>query len=270
MAIENIDALEKFVTLPEGKKLSDLLESEEKHEIKLNDTLKIFGEDEHKTLIDNHRGEAETAGKEKLLKEMRDASELQYDGVKDPKKFVEALTSKIKTSTLEEAKIVPDKKIEELNGDLEKLRTQLGDKDTKLGEWENKWNSSQQDSKIDSFIMQSIPDKTNISKNEILTLARNADFKLKFDGEKPTIEKNGEVVKNDLREPVDALEYLKGFTSKFAIKPEGGTGGGDDTTAGSGSYDKFVKEMKDDGKNEGGEEFTRELRKRITDGTVKM
>lgn len=270
MAIENIDVLEKFVTLPDGKKLSDLLGSDEKHEIKLNETLKVFEEEEHKTLIDNHRGEAEIAGKEKLLKEMRDASELKYDGVKDPKNFVTALTTKVKENTLEEAKIVPDKKIEELNVDLEKLRTQLGEKDNKLGEWENKWNDSQQDNKIDSFIMQAIPEKTNISKNEILTLAKNTDFKLKFDGEKPTIEKNGEVVKNDLREPVDALEYLKEFTSKFAIKPEGGKGGGDDTTTGGGSYEKFVKEMKDDGKNEGSEAFTRELQKRIADQTVKM
>ena len=99
MAIENRDALEKFVILPDGKKLSDLLASEEKHEIKLNDTLKIFEEDSYKTLIDNHISEAETAGKEKLLKEMRDASELKYEGVKDPKKFVEALTSKVKTNT---------------------------------------------------------------------------------------------------------------------------------------------------------------------------
>ena len=112
MGIENLNDLERFVQLEEGQTLADLINSEEKVTLNLKEG-NFYTPEEKETLIGNYKKDFETAGREKLLKKLRDENELSYEGVKDPAKLIEALTAKIKAQTVEEYG-EPNKKIESL------------------------------------------------------------------------------------------------------------------------------------------------------------
>lgn len=268
MSIKNLDALEKFITLPEGKKLSDLISDEEEHEVSINEKLKIFDtEEDFNTLIENKKKEFETAGREKLLKSMRDNAELKYEGVKDPNKFTEALIAKIKTETLESAKIEPDKKIQELESDLSGLRGQITKKDEEITGLNDTIKQTGTASSISELIRSALPEKTLIPKEEVVQLV-GGKVDLRFEDGKALLFENGEVVKDNLANPVNPLDRLKELSAPYAVAVSGGTGGGDEGGGNKSSYDSFAKEMKAKGVNEGSEEFQKEVIKRTEAGTL--
>lgn len=270
MAIENINELEKFVSLEEGQTIQDLLTSEEAHTIKLKEDMIVLSQEEKETMIGNYKEDFETAGREKLLKEMRDTAGLEYEGVKDPSNFINAFAEKTKKDVLKDAQIEPDKKIESLTKDLDILRSQLTEKDNKFIQLENEYKNKESQRQLDSKILGLIPDNTVIDKDDLLTI-----FKTKYElenGEAGVIvKKNGEQLKDDLRNPVGLEKVINEFASSYISKATGGAGKSDDVGSfKAGSYEAFEKEMLSAGHKVGSLEFSQKMQERIKDGTLKI
>ncbi|MEE9190116.1 MAG: hypothetical protein V3U16_05035, partial [Candidatus Neomarinimicrobiota bacterium] len=73
----------------------------------------------NKNLKDAEYKSGKTAGEEMAFKAMKNESGYEIEGYKDAKTFVSAF----KTKVIEDAKIAPDKKIQDLTSDNDKLRT---------------------------------------------------------------------------------------------------------------------------------------------------
>jgi predicted RNase H-like nuclease (RuvC/YqgF family) len=209
MAIENLNDLERFVQLEEGQTLADLINSEDKVTINLKEG-SFYTNEEKETLIGNYKKDFETSGREKLLKKLRDENELSYEGVKDPAKLIEALTSKIKAQTVEEYG-EPNKKIESLNGDLNSLRSQLEQKDAAYNDLMNTINKERENLKIDSVISANIPSNTMIPKEDLMLLFKSKHELSLDDAGNLLVLKNGEVLKDELRNA--KKNYCRNFES---------------------------------------------------------
>jgi hypothetical protein len=269
MAIKNLDELGKYLNLEEGQKLSDLINSEDDVEVTLKEG-DFYTSEQKESLIGNHRKEAETAGREKLLKELRDSNGLDYEGVKHPENFVNALQEKVKAEAIAEAKIEPSKKIDGLNNDLSQLRNQLQEKEGVINELNTKMKTERDSIKIEQAIFNSLPEKTSLPKDDLALLFRSKhDLRV---GENGNIEilKGGEVLKDDMRNPIEVSKVVQEFSSSYIATPIGGSGNDNPPPSGGGDLESFTNEMKEKGVGINSEAFNKEMQIRIANGTLNM
>lgn len=267
MGIKNIETLNQFVQLPEGvESLKSLIESEEEHEISISEDIKVFKKEEHEQYTARLKDDFETAGREKLLKKLRDDNGLEYDGVKDPANFLSNFKSKVVAEALAEAKIEPEKRIEALNKDLEDLRGKLGEKDEETKKLQDQLTQVSANYQKNEFIRGNLPTKSILEEKEMLTLINSATD-IRFHDGGFVVYENGEIKKDDLAKPVDAGVYIKEFSSKWSKSGKGGAGGSD-KVPGKSSLDHFNSEMEEKGFNVGSESYMKEYSQRIKDGTL--
>lgn len=268
MAIKNLNELEKFVVLEDGKTLTDILASEEEVELKLNDDLVIRTKEEAETLETNIKNEnfvkGETTGRELVLKEMKETLKLDFEGRKDPNKFIEAF----KVHVLKDAAIEPSAKIDELTKDITSLQTQLTESKNSFTTLQEQGQIKDQQLSIDNMILKELPDKTTITKADMLTIFKSRNEMELTEG-KLTFKKNGETLKDDLKNPLGIESIVKTFSQDFMVKVNGGGDGNDETgNAQQGSLKAFQEEMKDNNIPAGSMEFNRELQKRVANKTL--
>jgi len=259
MAIKNIDELAKFVELEEGKTLTDILASDEEVEIKLNDNLVIRTKEEAETLETNIKndsfGKGETTGRELVLKEMKETLGLDFEGRKDPNKFIDAFKSHV----LKDAEKEPNEKIEELTKDITSLQTKLVASQDAFKSLEIQNKKESQQSNIDEMIMDALPENAIISKKNMLTIFKSGQ-EMELDDKKLVFRKNGEILKDDLKNPLGIESVVKTFSEPFIAKTNGGGDGGDEPgNAKAGSFEAFEQEMKDNNVNAGSLKFNQEI-----------
>lgn len=264
MPITNIQEVEQSLGIEAGK-LTEMIGSEEDHTVDISG-LVIKSKDDHDTLIANVKKEAGVAAVEIAIKNARKDLGLEFEG-KTMENLLKAHATKVET----DAKIEPDKKVESLKGDLEKLRGISA-------EWEGKYNSLQesikiekQKSTIDQMLMKEMPDNMVMDKRDMLAILHSRNnFNIGEDGFEAIDPTTGKVLKNESTlSPKTAKEFISEFTKPY-LKPVDGGRGGQNTTgaAAPGSLEAFEKEMADKGIT--GEAFNNELSARIKKGSLKI
>ena len=200
-----------------------------------------MSEEDKATMIGNYKEDFETAGREKVLKELRDNAGLEYEGVKDPNNFISNLSAKVKADALKEASIEPDKKVESLNKDLDILRQQNQEYQNKFTQLENDYQLKESRRKQDSSILGFMPEKTTLPKDDLLTLF-NVKYEVETTENGTVIKKGGEVLKDELRNPLSLDKVVSDFSASYIGKPDGGAAKPDDVgNAKAGSYEAFEK-----------------------------
>lgn len=228
----NKDTAEKLgKILPKGitlEILSKAITSDKEETIDLPEGRFLTTDNESK-LLDNHGktkyNEGKTAGSEITIKELKEKTGLEFEG-KDADKFV----SEFKTSILKDAKIEPEKKVKELQSSLEKLqnqyKTDLSTKDSEL----QRLQGSLQQQKTISQLSTIIPElSSGVSKQDAITLF-NAQFEIKEDG----IYKGGELLKDNLQNPMTLEQSVNDFLSEKGWNAQTPTGRGNDFQGGKG------------------------------------
>lgn len=243
----------------------------------------VYSEDDFTTLKTNHSTELEEkqtysqqVGRELVLKEMKETVGLEYDGRKDPFKFIEAFKVKM-TKELGE----PDAKVKSLEDDLGKVRgeyttlqEELKVKDDEIDVIKSDFKKKEDVGTINTSIHSAYKEKKDLFKfgsddTAKLYLLEN---KVKVvEGVVVPIDEDGEPRKNKLRSNESLENHFFEWaekTDKFK-KPNGGRG--DDFTGVNGvmSTSDFTKAMKSKGIEAGSSEFQRELQKQMKEGTVK-
>ena len=178
--------------------------------------------------------EGVVAGQEIAIKKAREKHGLQFEG-KTIDNFAEALKAKI----LAEAKIEPQKKVEELNTHLEKLRstyeTDTGTYKAKVEQLEGQLKRVSINKKL---VSEAIPEGlTGLNPDDFIVIAnaRGYDFDISEDGGLVTL-KNGKVVVDKLEKPLHPKSVLSDFASQNGwIGGKPGRGGSSD--AGGGEKD---------------------------------
>jgi len=266
----------------EKEKVSEALEA---GEIKLETDKLIPKNDDHviytkanfetfKTnLADEEYKKGKKAGGEMIIKDGREKHGLEFEG-KTLDNFAEAYKAKV----LKEAEIEPDKKIKELEEDLGKVRKNFEDKTEEFNTYKTGVSEREARTKKDNKLLSFMPSTGLIVSEDIALMAIKSKLGLDVDFSeegKSMIVKNGQHQKDG--STLEELEYTSDFmvdqlkSINLIEKPDGGSGKEDDKGGGgAGSYEKFVKEMKDNDINEGSEKFSEEMNKRIKDKTLVM
>jgi hypothetical protein len=266
MPIENISDLEKSLHLESGS-LSKALESEESIKIEIPE-LKILKTDDYDSLISNVKSEASKQGIELMLKDLKETEGLEYEGRKKPENFINALKEKVRKEAGEE----PEKKYKDLKTSFGKLQENFQGLETLHNNFKKDVEFKQQKNNIDAKIMSEIPDNLTISKEDALSLF-NLKNKASLNDEGNIVFMDGETVrKNEVNQnPMTPTEVMETFITPYIKQTQGGAGGTDTkgTNAPTG-MESFIKEMETKGVKQNSADFSKELRERMSAGTLKI
>jgi len=242
---ELIKSLAKLAKVKDVEAFTKALESESDTDFKLDtDNLIVRTKEEDSQFKENILESAKTehykAAMEIQIKNMKKDLGLEFEG-KKPEDLISAYKAKI----LEDAKVEPNKKIEELNTSLETLRTQLGEKDNELSQLQKTIETDKRKYKAQSLIPD-LPDSIGLSKEEATSLYFMS-HEIKEDG----IYKNGEKLKDSLEKPISFEDSIKSFVEEkgWNKTQPSGRGGGAQGSGGHSSlpttldeYDAYIKE----------------------------
>lgn len=198
--------------------------------------------------------EGKTAGVEMGVKEVKNELGLEFDG-----KDIKSLASAIKTKTLEDAKIEPNKKVDELNTVVANLQKTIAEKETEKSQLVNQLQTTTLNTKIVSLMPTNR--NANLNDSEYLTLVK-ASFEFAEEDGKMVVKKDGNIVRNaTTQSPLEPKEVIESFFTekKFIQTPgNGGGAGGGNSTKKDGVYTKMSEltaKFEKEGKSVQGSEF---------------
>ena len=270
--IENISEIEQQLGLPEGE-FKKLYDSKDKAKIDLS-AVEIVKKADLETRMTNYANEVFEKKKSAVLEiynktVFRDGFGLTIDKTADPKELAVLAKERI----LADAKITPDSKVQELQSDLEKLRKNSSEWETKHNELLATIATEKKQSQVNNTIVSALPEKTKIPKED-LKLLFESKYKpvLSDDGKVLFHNEKGEVLKNpQTLNPMTIKEVMAEFQVPYVEGATGGSGGGDNPGAAKGgSYEAFEKEMAVKGFTPMSKEFIDEMKTRIANKTLKM
>lgn len=267
MALENFSELEQALGFEEGK-LSEMINSEEKHSLDLSQFL-IEPKSIYDERISNIRASASTMAKETTIKEIKKTLGLEFEG-KNETVLIDALKSKFETIKNEVIKD-PEERYQTLKADFDKLQNNLREETQKRTDLELSYSKKEKENRIKSDVFKHIPDNTIVSKSTILIEANQKGF-IFDDEEGVTVIKDakGEIIKDERTlSPVSIEDWAKSFISPYLKPVEGGSGKKDDVPpAKAGSFEAFEKEAERQGWN--AMQKNSEMARRIKEGTLTL
>lgn len=217
------DEEEKEVTIPKLHTYTD--EEWEKYESELEKER----DEERKKKFDEGR----EVGVKAEVNRLSESTGVTLEGTK---KTFENFTEAYKKKVLEEAKIEPQKQVEELKDDLQKVREELEVAQSTLSEKDNEYKTNLKAYKTEQEISKIIPvDRLNehINADDVPTIIKS-NFDFDFSNDNFVIkEKGGDIIKDKTRQPVNPKEYVLDFLKERKYISENGRGAGDSGTGGS-------------------------------------
>jgi hypothetical protein len=229
--IENLNELAKFVK-GGAEVLQKAIESEEKTSLELIDG-SFVSDDELNTLKESRfndgKKEGNTIGYDHAMKDIKKDFSLEIEG-KDRKTILDAIQAKI----IADAKIEPNKKVEELNTSLSNLQKQY-ETDLGLKTQENDNLRGQlKDYRINGDLTDYIPEGLNgIDVKDFMTVAKTT-AKFEYDNDVLVVKKGDTILKDKMEKPISPKDYLTELAvNKKWIQSEGrggGDQGGDNST----------------------------------------
>lgn len=261
MPIKNIEAIAKLLKIDPAKML-EAAKSEQEVEVELPADLDIMTKSERETREANLKSTNIEAGKEIAIKELKKATNLEFDG-KNPDKFIEQFQAKV----LKDANINVDDKIKERDKTIEGLRKNLGDKDNEITSLKTKATQAETDSKLLGLLPK---ERAGILTDQQYLSLIKQEYELTEHEGKPAVKnlKTGDVVKNATTlVPLEPAEVIKThFTNAKWVAEEGksqqggGRGAGDSkTTGGISNMKQFKEHAASQGWNLNGEKARAEL-----------
>lgn len=224
--IKNLNELAKFVK-GGADVLQKVLESKEEIQIELNEGSFVSNE-ELETLKSTVRAEGKkeghTIGYDFAIKDFKAEFGLEIEG-KDKK----VIASEIQKKIINDAKIEPNKKIEELSTSLSNLQKQY---QTDLAAKENEvkqYQSKVKDIKINTDLQMSMPEGLSIIKPDQFALLARSNYEFDYDESGQLVaKKGGNVLKDKLEKPLPVKEILTDFATQNNWLGANGRGGGNE------------------------------------------
>lgn len=180
---------------------------------------RFLTKDQETQLIDNHGKKRYDAGveaaREMQLKEMSKLVGFE-ESIKDPQKFID----NFKANILEEAKIEPNKKVQQLETSLETLRNTIKEKDTAYQQLESSLNNMKTRTKL----LDAIPKlaENGLKREEVLDLFLRT-HEVKDDG----VYNNGQVLQDNLAKNRTVEDVISSFVTErgwdYKENPKGRT-----------------------------------------------
>lgn len=227
-----------------------------------------FADDEKfQTFKRNFSEEQKTAGREMAIKDARNKYGLEFEG-KTIDNLVNAVTAKVES----EATAEPDKKLQQYKGDIDSLKGQIESIQLERDQFKGQISEIQSNHKLERTLYGKVKDESNYSipADDLVAL-----YKMKTnigieEGSHVLYEPNGDILKNDLREPISIEAHFSEFTKSYLKNPTGGTGGADETPTGKRSLNEFANELTAEGLQPNSEAWNARVSEALKSGLVEV
>lgn len=247
-----------------------------------NDALIVRDKADYETFVNNLKAEEKRKGEEIGRKELFQKLDLDIEGTGAHKsvdksiEFINGWTDKLKTEAVNEAKVEPDKKVQQLQSDLETAKGTIQSLTGEKTDLQSKFDNYKKDVTVKTTLSSHIPDNISIPKDDMLMIL-GSRVKTGFDdnGNLVALDAQGNIKKDPTTlNPVSLKDEIKGFfdnNPNYLKAAQGGSGGGD-SGGGSGkqTLDDFTKEMSDAGHAPNSESFNEIMNERIKNGTLEI
>lgn len=248
---EHINALAALAKItPEA--LTAAIKAETETDFTIPQGLITLTEDEKKILSDNEYKKGKQAGVEMEVKEAKEKLGLDFQG-----KTIEGLLEAHSKKVLADAKIEPEKQVQELAEKLKTVQTNYQQLEQQLQAKDNEVNTV----KINGELFKNIPQGVTLGGEKIIGLMRMDGYDFKLTDKGLVAVKDGKEVIDHLSNPLPVASVLTQYATEnklLAAAPAGGRGAGDGGGRGAGTFTK-LSEIKDqfqkDGKSLLGQEF---------------
>lgn len=273
---------------------ADFAKAVEQKKLQIKDEkIVLFKKDEYELRQKNFGGEkyndGKIAGEGMTRKEIRDYAAETFKIEVDPHedKDYKSLLKKVVDKISKDAKIPESQKLieyEKIVGQLRENITKSEERallaEKRVLEVESGFKQKEHQLEVRNILNSTVPETAlseTFTRNNFIAIWKSEGFDAKMiDGKIVAVNYNnnpeGEVVKHGVTlEPMPLKEVLEKFAEEKKFnKPTGGRAEGDKVTNTAGTWDAFVKEMKDKGVNPGSETWQKEQSSRIKNKTLKM
>jgi ribosomal protein S13 len=234
-----------------SKAIEDKTES-----IEVKSELVIKTKEEHDSYTSNVKKEDRVIGVEigrkEVLRGLGIEGEAVHKDVETAVKAAQDALSSAATKALENAKIEPDKKVKELQGDLKAIQAALADEKKANELNQSNFENYKKEEKIGSYLRDNLPKDLVLPAKDMIKLVKD-DIKLNLDenGNIYGLGTDGQPLKDENRNLVTGDKIIASYFEKNVHyrKPlEGGAGGGDSTGGSSKkTLAEFTKEQTEAG-----------------------
>lgn len=231
--IKNISELAKFVK-GGAEVLQKAIESEDEQSLEFIDGRFVTDGDldtMKETVRKDAKKEGQTIGYDFAMKDIKKDFGLEIEG-----KDRETIVSTVKESILSNAKVEPNKKIQELTSSLDNLRSTF---DTEKQTWEqseSKYKGQLRDISVMSELQKSTPDIKGLNIGQFTTLVKS-EYEFDFDDSGVLFaKKNGQPVKDKMEQVVPVKNILTDYATQNGWFSSDGRGGGDNQGGGSSEF----------------------------------
>ena len=234
------DDFKKFLTDTLGvdvEALTKAIASEDEVEVSFKSDVTIMDDAALTSLKDDMKkagyNEGKTAGVEIAIKNAREKYGLEFEG-----KTIDNFAESLKTKALNDAKIEPNKKIQDLTDSLSNLQkqytTDIESKESEITRLQSEMKGSKIKATIQGLMPQGIK---AVKPNQFATLI-GMEYEFDYDENGNLVaKKNGTILKDKLEKPLPVADILGDFARNNGWVDKDGRGDGD-AGGGTGS-DKF-------------------------------
>lgn len=209
---EAIGKLSKLLGIDD---LETIITSDEEKDIEIPT---LYTEDEKEQFGKNKFDEAKKVYREIFVKDLKKKFGVDTDTV-DVTKVVREITEK----AIQDAKIPADKKVEALLAEKEALQNNYQELERKLNETEQEYKQRMFKFEVRQKVLSNLPDNTLIPKEDLTELFL-MKYNIKNEDDKLLIEKDGQILKDHIENPLPIDNVVKSFAESY-IKKDGAGGG---------------------------------------------
>lgn len=258
------ESLEKLAKLAKIK-VADLeaaIKDENEADVAIEDNLTVLTEGEITILKKNEYENGKTKGVEMAVKETKEKLGLEFQG-----KTIEGLAEAAQKKALADAKIEPEKKVQELTEKVKTLQTAVTEYETKISAKDAEVTKVKIHGELYKHIPEPGEEGPALSRDEMIRLMEANGYEFKMVDNKIIAYKNGEQVVDKLTNPVDVKTVVTGFLVEKKLiagdpaVPTGRGGGGSGKDVKITKLSELKKKYEAAGKSTNGQEFMDEATK---------
>lgn len=252
------ETLQKIATLAKVKveDLETAIKDEKEVDVSIPDKLATFTDDEVNTLKANEYKSGKEAGVEMAVKDTKEKMGLSFTG-KTIDGLVEAATKK----ALDDAKISPDKKVQELETKVQTLQGTVKEYETKMADKDAEVEGIRTSGELYKHIPSFGETGPAMTQDEVIQLMKINGYDFKRENNVLVPYKDGKKMTDKLGEPLPVKDVTNGFMKEKKlitedIIPDGRGGKDHKPAAKAGKLSELKKQFSDQGKSLLGSEFS--------------
>jgi hypothetical protein len=260
------ETIQKIEQLLKIKGLAEAIRSEGEVDLSISEDLTVYSEEEVKTLKSNSYKEGKRAGVEMEVDDLKKELGLDFQG-----KTVKGLVEASQKKALQDAKVEPEKKVQELSEKISTLQKTVQEQEKAIQAKDQEVTGVKINGELYKHIPQFGEGAPALAADEVITLMKANGYEFRLEEGRLVPYKNGQPLQDKTANPLEAKDVVTGFLQEKKLlipdaPPVSGRGGGDrKPPARAGRLSELKKTFSEQGKSLQGEEFYKAVDQALKD-----